>query len=171
MKFNKLYLISILIAQGFSGFSQNIKEDLKTANIAISNTKEICMDIVYNFYCSQKQTMATDSKTSMLSKKGDVYYMLNGQTEVISINNIQLSINNKEKVVVISKLKNMPLSDITKNIDGLIKSCKKTDFKTVGAEKVYLLSINDYGIEKIEIRIQKNSSLMSKIIFYQKKYN
>lgn len=168
MSYKHICISFVLFAFCLTGaLAQTLNADLKAANLAIANARELSMEIQYNFYCSCKQSVVSESKTSTMAKKESSYYTVNGTSEMVTIGTLQLSINNTQKQIVLMKSTNVGISEISKKIEGLLKIAKRTEYKLVGNEKIYTLVINEYGLSEIEIRIQKSNSMISRIVFFQ----
>lgn len=148
--------------------AQNAIEDIQKINNAYLLNNQFSMRIVVSGFEDKDSKKAFEVEEGFAKRNGELSHVKLGDIESIKSRKLLLSIDHKNKVIVISEsvLQNGKLpSDMASSLQVLLDYCEKVSYIDV-SKKVgkYVLNIPSYTYEQFEFEFNKTNYFLEKLV-------
>ena len=164
----KIYTVLFWLIAVKVGVAQNAAQDFKKINNVYKEHKLLSMDIEYIYYQDEKSKEATEIKKGYFKKNEEnVISILMGVT-TIQNGRYMLTIDDENKVIVVSKPKIEFNSPMITSIDSILKLCSSVNYlEPAKNEKAYQLNFkkNKGNYKAITIVYQSDNYFLKEMVF------
>lgn len=148
--------------------AQNAIEDIKKINNAYLLNNQFSMQMVVSGYEGKDSKNAFEEEEGFANRNGELLHVKLGDFESVKTRKLLLSIDHKNKIIVISEpvLQNGKLpGDMASSLKVLLDYCEKVSYKDV-SKKVgkYVMDIPTYTYEQFEFEFNKDNYFLEKLV-------
>ena len=150
---------------------QALLADIKKSKAAYAVSDAITMDMMYKVYKNYTDKTPESSYPGFVKRKGKLFYnkMLNSET--LNSNNISLSINSEDKLLIVAAAQNNKSALFNLPADTLLNLCKEVKLlSNANGSKTYEIVFGDLNIEleKLRISFDTKTWFMTQLVMYYK---
>lgn len=165
-----LFAALFFMSAGINPVMQQAAADLKKVNETYSKTESFSMDTYYMVFSEHETASMLEAKNGKYIKYKNNNYTKIDDIEVVSINEMMISINKSDKLISVGDNPLKEVNPLTANLDSLLTICTSVKVEQVNAnEKKYSLRFDDSDIkeyDRIDISINTVDYRYTRIVLF-----